>query len=267
MQYNEENLIHLVAKLKMLGYTPFKSTLEGVDILIKDNEAISVIHNNVEAHFDDEVYRSCKALNGKNLTVFGGSNMEYANELFYDSLNGSELLDLSRFDSSKLCQIPDMFECCWVKHINLSGFITSEVFDMARMFRDTENLEELDLSSFDTHNVEDFRMMFDTCYAKTINLSTSFTDQSAVDMCYMFSDCKAEEIILPGFTGAKAEEMIEMFSGCQSKIIDIRNMKISKDTDIKDIFKDCLAEEIIVNDERLIAEIKRTLKNVRITRT
>ena len=51
--------------------------------------------------------------------------------------------------------------------------------------------QSLDLSSFNTSNVEDMRHMFRECKAQSLDLS-SFDTSKVIDMDEMFRDCKAQ---------------------------------------------------------------------------
>lgn len=82
-----------------------------------------------------------------------------------------EELDLSRFDTSKVETMKDMFNNCKAKQITFStSFDTSKVSNMASMFRCCK-LDELDLSMFRTDNLDDCQNMFFRAEINTIDLS------------------------------------------------------------------------------------------------
>ena len=70
---------------------------------------------------------------------------------------------------------------------------------MRYMFSDCSSLESIDLSSFNTTNVNNMSGMFSNCSSlKSIDLS-SFNTTNVKDMSYMFSGCsslKKDNIIL-----------------------------------------------------------------------
>ena len=55
------------------------------------------------------------------------------------------------------------YECYSLKSIDLSSFNTSNVNNMNGMFWNCFSLESIDLSSFNTSNVKDMRWMFSNC--------------------------------------------------------------------------------------------------------
>ena len=78
-----------------------------------------------------------------------------------------------------------------VKTLDLSGWKTSNVKDMAWMFYDFKTLKSLNLSGWDTSNVEDMSGMFCNC-DNLISLNLSGWDTSNVkDMSFMFFNCPA----------------------------------------------------------------------------
>ena len=74
-----------------------------------------------------------------------------------------EYLDLSNFDTSNVIDMCAIFnECKKLKEIKgLNKFITNKVVDMYGMFGSCGLLEYLDLSNFDTSNVNNMGCMFD----------------------------------------------------------------------------------------------------------
>ena len=55
-----------------------------------------------------------------------------------------------------------MFYASGIKELDLSNFNTSNVEDMSEMFKGMNNLETLDISNFNTSKVSDFSGMFAT---------------------------------------------------------------------------------------------------------
>ena len=55
------------------------------------------------------------------------------------------------------------YNCSSLKSIDLSSFNTTNVNNMEWMFDGCSSLKSLDLSSFNTTNVKDMRFMFDGC--------------------------------------------------------------------------------------------------------
>jgi len=81
------------------------------------------------------------------------------------------------------------FGCSSLKSIDLTSFNTTNVNNMSCMFRGCSSLKSIDLSSFNTTNVNYMSCMFRGCSSlKSIDLS-SFNTTNVNDMCGMFYEC------------------------------------------------------------------------------
>jgi len=61
-------------------------------------------------------------------------------------------------------------ECMSLEKLDLSNFDTENVNNMRGMFQNCYNLKELDISSFNTLNVENMDNIFCDCYKLNIDL-------------------------------------------------------------------------------------------------
>ena len=84
----------------------------------------------------------------------------------FSRFNSLEYLDISNLDTCNVGNMNHMFFCCFkLKEIKgINNFNTSKVNNMSFMFYQCSSLEYLDLSSFDTSNVELMWRMFAVCY-------------------------------------------------------------------------------------------------------
>ena len=96
-----------------------------------------------------------------------------------------------------------MKSCCGLfcglnnlESIDLSSFNTKNVTDMSSMFCNCENLKSLDLSSFNTQNITNMRSMFFNCYNLKILDLSSFNTQNVTKMVDMFFKCRIDRIVL-----------------------------------------------------------------------
>ena len=122
-----------------------------------------------------------------------------------------------------------------------TGFDTSNVTDMSRMFSTCPSLQSLDLSSFDTSNVTNMYQMFKDCISlQSLDLS-SFDTSNVTDMRYMFSSCLSlQSLDLSKFDTSKVTRMDCMFGFS-------KNNKISY-IKCKQAFKDwCIANNDTIN--------------------
>ena len=125
--------------------------------------------------------------------------------------------------------------CHNLASVDLSGFDTSNVANMAEMFGNCYNLASVDLSGFDTSNVKSFRSMFNYCY-------------------------KLQELDLSNFDFSKNESSNYMFNNCRAlKTLNISNITFSKNIAVNAMFSTCVSlERLIINDHHNLGEAFKT---------
>ena len=133
----------------------FKNKMNyNIDVYI-NNEKINIIKdkNNWKYNFKNEGKYTFKIIFNDII-----ANM-YA---FFELCSNITSLDFSYFDTSNITDMALMLsQCKRLKEIKgLNKFITNKVTDMKGMFQDCEEIEYLDLSNFDTSNVNDMSCMF-----------------------------------------------------------------------------------------------------------
>ena len=103
----------------------------------------------------------------------------------------------------------------YTKTLDLSGWKTSNVKSMNRLFYCCSNLESLDLSGWDTSNVNDMRWMFFYCSGlKSLDLS-GWDTSKVIHMNGMFSYCKSlESLDLSGLDTSNVVNMGNIFYDC-----------------------------------------------------
>ena len=118
----------------------------------------------------------------------GGRNGMY-NRIVPDA-SGNWSIPVEKIDG--YTDMAEMFfgDAASITSMDLSGWNTSNVTDMGRMFSSCYSLTSLDLSSWDVSNVTNMYQMFYSCESLT-SLDLSGWDTSNVtDMGWMFADCK-----------------------------------------------------------------------------
>ena len=109
------------------------------------------------------------------------------------------------------------------------------------LFKDLDNIIEIDLSKFDTSKVASMQSMFQGCenlkYINFHNINTS----SVTNMSAMFGYCDSLlSIDLSNFDTSKVTDMSYMFQSCSSLTsLDILNLNMSNGLDITGIFSGC----------------------------
>jgi surface protein len=119
-------------------------------------------------------------------------------------------------NTSKMTSMTCMFEYCrGLKTLDLSSFDTRNVQDMVDMFNGCVSLKELDLSSFDTRNVTSMNRMFYGCQRlEWLNVG-SFNTQNVRSMEGMFGQCMSlTDLDLRSFNTSNVTKMDVMFIYC-----------------------------------------------------
>ena len=109
------------------------------------------------------------------------------------------------------------------------------------MFSECYNIINIDLSKFNTNEVDDMSCMFANCCSlKNINLSNINTDK-VIDMGCMFYDCNnLTTIDLSNFNTRNVKNMGCMFKGCNLLTqIDLSNFNTDNLIDMGCMFKEC----------------------------
>ena len=108
-------------------------------------------------------------------------------------------------------------QCEDITEIDLSNFDTSEVTDMSSMFYGCSSLKSLELSSFDTSNVANMRGMLYNCSSlSSLNLS-NFNTSHVTNMLHMFYGCSSlSSINLFNFNIPNLIDMSGIFFGCKN---------------------------------------------------
>lgn len=134
-----------------------------------------------------------------------------------------------------------MFDGYSFDSIDLSRFDTSNIEDMSWMFTFCVNLKSIDFSKFNTSKVKSMERMFQGCSSlESLDLS-SFDTSNVKSMSHMFILCeKLREINLSSFDTVKVKDMSGMFQFCESiKTINVSNFDTFSVESIAFMFKCC----------------------------
>ena len=173
----------------------------------------------------DEIYLEPSAISG--LTFMKG---------MFEACENLKSLDTSNWNSHFVTDMSYMFYCCsGLTSLNLSGLETSHVENMDYMFSGCYSLESLDLSNFNTVSLSSVTHMFDMhqvyygfeeSYTKLTSLNLSGWNTSNVDkMDYMFESCSAlTSLDVSSFDTSDVKTMTGMFEYCSGLIsLDLSN--------------------------------------------
>ena len=157
---------------------------------------------------------------------------------FYQTDNFVEI----EWNDSIINTCNDMFyECINITKINLSNFDTSQIDNMDNMFYGCKSLISLNLSNIDTSQVKTMVAMFQEC-SSLVSLNLSYFNTSQVRyMSEMFHSCSSLiSLDLSNFNTSQVTKMISMFYGCTSLIfLDLSNFNTSKVLDMCEMFSSC----------------------------
>jgi len=128
-----------------------------------------------------------------------------------------------------------------LEDLNLSIFNTSNVTSMKKMFAYCSSLTSLDLSNFNTSNVTSMDDLFWQCESLTDLDLSGFTTSNVTDMSSMFYGCSSlTSLKLSNFNTSNVTDMRFMFYNCSSlTILDLSGFNTSNVTDMSDMFYSC----------------------------
>ena len=124
---------------------------------------------------------------------------------------------------------------------NITLKFNNQISSFYTMFYKCKNITYIDLSNFDTSNINDMRSMF--CYCSNlekINFGNIITS-SVEDMIYLFGYCnKLTSIDLSNFDTSKVNYIISMFYGCSNlEKLNLSNINTSSVYSMNSLFYGC----------------------------
>lgn len=159
-----------------------------------------------------------------NVSNFNTSKVTGMNFMFYQI--PVEVLDVSSFDTSNVENMSYMFGGTKATEIKgLNKLNTSKVTKMDNMFEDTD-AEVLDVSNFDTSNVESMKYMFNKSSATEIKGLDKFNTKRVIDFSYMFALSNTASIDLSTFEFGQLAYISQMFSTCSAKEVYVKNQEV-----------------------------------------
>jgi len=175
------------------------------------------------------------------LSKFDSSLVTDMSDMF-SNCNSLKFLNLMNLNTSLVQTMTGMFSNCYnLTSLDLSHFDTSSVISMDYMFGSCRSLVSLDLSNFDTSKVQDMKLMFEGFETlKFLDLS-NFDTSSVTSMRSMFQySTSLISLKISNFNTSLVETMINMFDNCISLIsIDVSTFNTSLVRDMRNMFSEC----------------------------
>ena len=129
-------------------------------------------------------------------------------------------------------------------NIDLSGLDTSNTTSMVSMFASCTNLKDVNPNKMDVRNVKSFASMFKGCSGLSeLNLS-DWNTQSLTNMNYIFTNCTNLQNIygIGDLNISKCNELQYVFWRCSNlKTIDVKKWDVSRVKNIYSLFTECYA--------------------------
>ena len=221
---------------------------EIIGIYNKQDNEINLLHDynlNLDYYYlneqEEKSYLDGKNnINGKNIEIYI-NNKKIEFDYKYKSNEKGKIKVIFKFNKLLTSTSHMFWGCSSLESIDLSSFNTSNVYDMKLMFFECSSLESIDFSSFNTSNVRNMSYMFSECSSlASIDLS-SFNTSNVKDMRYMFFECSSlTSIDLSSFNTSKVNNMSFMFSDCSSLAsIDLSSFNTSNVNDMNCMFFKC----------------------------
>ena len=125
-----------------------------------------------------------------------------------------------------------------LQSIDLLSFNTQNVTDMSEMFYGLYSLENLDTSRFNTHKVTNMSHMFDIVSRLTSLDLSNFDTQNVTDMSYMFANMSSlKSLNIATFDTQNVTDMSHMFDSNRVASLDVSSFNTQKVTDMSSMFR------------------------------
>ena len=153
-------------------------------------------------------------------------------------------IDFTNLDTSNVTNMASMFRSCSkLTSLDISDFDTLSVTDMNMMFYNCSGLTSLDVSDIDTSNVTNMAQMFQNCSGLTSLDVSNFNTSNVTNMSNMFYNCSGlTSLDLSDLDTSNVMEMPSMFYNCNKLTsLDVSDFNTSNVTTMYSMFRDCSA--------------------------
>ena len=158
---------------------------------------------------------------------------------FGSSLSNIEW-NLSGWDLSNVTRLDGVFWGLDMSKVDLSGWNTSNVTNMSNLFYETKNLTQEIVDCIDTTNCQNMRFLFYESELDEIDLS-GWDTSNVTDMSYMFGYTKSlKEVTLGGeFDTSKVKDFSYMFDNSTLSKAPVQQMDFSSASNVTGMFQYC----------------------------
>lgn len=191
----------------------------------------------------------------KHIQIYGTKKGQYRLDQYYNSSVGyvpndlfaglSDLEDISGLeylDTSRLTNFESMFSGdLKLKSVDISSFDTKNINSIASMFQGCRNLT--DIKFCNTSNVINMEGAFENCQSLKSFDTNQLDTINVENMSHMFAGCSSlTDLDLNGWATAHVTKMDHMFDGCTNLAnIKLDQINTSSVTDMSGMFNNCAA--------------------------
>lgn len=255
----------------MAGLFTFCAKLKSIDLSNFDTSKVTDMNS---------IFYNCVSLETIDISTFNTSNVTNMHCMFgaytegpmedYDgevSMKFDKIDGIEKLDTSNVTDMAYMFtECIDLEELDLRNFNTSKATDMRYMFANNKNLKSLNTSSFNTSNVINMEGMFSECPNLTTLDLRNFNTSKVENMYRLFSsDIGLTSVNIESFTTENLKKISGMFRNCKSLVsINMENFVGEKLTNLYEMFMGCesLQDLNIRNlSTRNVADVTRMFKD------
>jgi len=196
---------------------------------------------------EKEIKENCKIyLNNKRI--------DFCYKYEFEKIDKNEI---TIFTEIPLKSMSYMFSyCSLLTSLNLSNFNTNNVNNMENMFSDCCSLTSLNFSNFNTNNVKDMSSMFYNCSSLTSLNLFNFNTNNVNNMWGMFYNCSSlTSLNLSSFNTNNVKDMGSMFYNCSSLTsLNLTNFNTNNVNNMKSMFKGLNKKncKLICNDNKIL---------------
>ena len=189
-----------------------------------------------------EVFRNCHSLERIDMSVFRNCNITELSALFSSDRKLKNIANIGNLNISKADGMSYLFyECNALTQLDLSNWDTGNIQYMISTFNGCTNLTELNCSTWNTSNAAAMEGMFAYCNALT-SVDVSNWDTSNVNnLSYIFSNCSSLTTVdVSNWNTGNATNIPGMFAGCTKLTsVDVSRWNTGKVQYMNNLFAFC----------------------------
>ena len=134
-------------------------------------------------------------------------------------------------------------------NLDLSNFNTKNVEYMVSMFQGSHKLTSLDISKFESDKIKDISSMFEgLSVIKEIIFSSKFITNNVVNISRMFYSCVGlQKLDISNFDTSEVETFANMFRGCKNlQSLDVSNFETKNSKNMAYMFAECASINLLM---------------------